>query len=232
MGPEFSSAWGGWEPASVAMPPAVANGGVQVAMMRPDNVHQTVSRLLKDPRDRLPERYMWPDYERIDLWTPAKGDSDTVPLIDLSGLESGDPAVVERLAREVGEACEEWGFFQIVNHGVPEEVSDSHRRVGMDFLDMPVEMKEKATDPCGRYFGYGGRYERLSSRVPWMEYLAGNHTPAPEAPTLAKKVWTDDDVEGHTFLLVLVTQLTPLSYFSIVTDSGFRIFTTYSITLN
>ncbi|CAM6114195.1 unnamed protein product [Calypogeia fissa] len=182
------------------MPPAVADGGVQVAMMRPDNVHHTVSRLLKDPRDRLPERYMWPDYETIDLWTPAKDESATVPLINLSGLESGDPVVVERLANEVGRACEEWGFFQVVNHGVAEEVSDAHRRVGMDFLDMPVELKERATDPCGRYFGYGGRYEKLSSRVPWMEYLAGNHTPAPEADTLRKKIWPDGEAAGQTFL--------------------------------
>lgn len=167
--------------------------------MRPDNVHHTVNRLLSDKAKPLPERYMWPDYERIDLWTPAKGDSDTVPLINLEGLQSGDSDVIDRLSKEVGAACEEWGFFQIVNHGVPQEVTESHRQVGSKFLEMPVEKKERATDPSGRYFGYGGRYERLSSRVPWMEYLAGNHTPAPEAETLRRKIWQDGEEEGHLF---------------------------------
>jgi isopenicillin N synthase-like dioxygenase len=41
-------------------------------------------------------------------------------VIDLTGLSSGDPAAVRRIARELGRACREVGFFYIRNHGVPD----------------------------------------------------------------------------------------------------------------
>jgi isopenicillin N synthase-like dioxygenase len=40
-------------------------------------------------------------------------------VIDLTGLGSGDPAAVRRIAAELGRACRETGFFYIRNHGVP-----------------------------------------------------------------------------------------------------------------
>ena len=36
-----------------------------------------------------------------------------VPVIDLAGSDAA-------VASEVASACEEWGFFQVVNHGVDE----------------------------------------------------------------------------------------------------------------
>ncbi|BBN06940.1 protein MpDOXC22 [Marchantia polymorpha subsp. ruderalis] len=182
------------------MAPSVKDGGVEVAVRRPDNVHQITSRLFKDPAShQLPERYNWPDYERVDLWTPAEDGQQTVPVIDLAGLSSGDPDLVDKLTKEVGRACEEWGFFQVVNHGVPDAVCDAMRTAGMSFLDMPVELKERATDPVGNYYGYGGRYERLKSRVPWMEFLAANITPACEADRIRLTIWPDGDPVGHAF---------------------------------
>ena len=42
-----------------------------------------------------------------------------VPVIDLGGLtRMHNPATVLRVANEIGDACRDWGFFQIVNHGV------------------------------------------------------------------------------------------------------------------
>ncbi|KAL2633729.1 hypothetical protein R1flu_005208 [Riccia fluitans] len=182
------------------MAPSANDGGVEVAMMRPDNVHQITSRLFQDPSSHeLPERYNWPDYERVDLWEPAEDGQETVPVIDLAGLGSGDAEAIERLTREVGQACEGWGFFQVVNHGVSDEVCAAMRSAGMSFLDKPVELKERATDPVGNYYGYGGRYERLKSRVPWMEFLAANHTPVCEADRIRLTIWPDGDPLGNAF---------------------------------
>ncbi|MEC7122582.1 MAG: 2-oxoglutarate and iron-dependent oxygenase domain-containing protein, partial [Pseudomonadota bacterium] len=45
--------------------------------------------------------------------------SDSVPVIDLGGVAGvTDPAEIARVAGEIGEACRDWGFFQVVNHGV------------------------------------------------------------------------------------------------------------------
>ncbi|XP_021824898.1 codeine O-demethylase-like [Prunus avium] len=49
-------------------------------------------------------------------------ETEGIPLIDLSPLNSSDnisdPKAIEGVAREIGNACKEWGFFQVINHGV------------------------------------------------------------------------------------------------------------------
>jgi isopenicillin N synthase-like dioxygenase len=54
----------------------------------------------------------------------------SVPVIDLSG-----PG--ERVAAEVGAACEEIGFLTVVGHGVPEELVAATAAVGRAFFDLP-----------------------------------------------------------------------------------------------
>lgn len=45
-----------------------------------------------------------------------------LPLINLSHLTNGDEVKGKRCVRQMVEAAKEWGFFQIVNHGIPKEV--------------------------------------------------------------------------------------------------------------
>lgn len=59
--------------------------------------------------------------EDFDLAPVATSDDvrQRVPVIDLGGTTGmQDPETVARVAREIGSACRDWGFFQIVNHGV------------------------------------------------------------------------------------------------------------------
>ncbi|CAH2036372.1 unnamed protein product, partial [Thlaspi arvense] len=45
-----------------------------------------------------------------------------LPVIDLSHLTNGEEAKRKRCVKQMVEAAKEWGFFQIVNHGIPKEV--------------------------------------------------------------------------------------------------------------
>ncbi|XVE92341.1 hypothetical protein REPUB_Repub01dG0088900 [Reevesia pubescens] len=58
----------------------------------------------------------------------------SVPVIDL--LEPS-ALVVEQISR----ACEEYGFFQIINHGVPQELCDRMMATITDFFELPPDEK-------------------------------------------------------------------------------------------
>ncbi|KAL5858065.1 hypothetical protein ACOSQ3_005523 [Xanthoceras sorbifolium] len=84
-----------------------------------------------------------------------------IPLIDLSLLTSPHPdgddqktTSIDGLVSEIGNACKNWGFFQVVNHGVALEkrqrVEDSARR----FFGLPLEEKRKIRRTEKQVLGY------------------------------------------------------------------------------
>jgi isopenicillin N synthase-like dioxygenase len=55
---------------------------------------------------------------------PQATDSDGVPVIDGSELcSSYDSGTLhqQEIVRQIRDACIRWGFFQLVNHGIPPE---------------------------------------------------------------------------------------------------------------
>jgi len=62
-----------------------------------------------------------------------------IPMIDIAALIDGsDP---ESVAREIGKACEEVGFFSIKNHGVPQDLVDRMYQAMQHFFELPKEAK-------------------------------------------------------------------------------------------
>lgn len=84
-------------------------------------------------------------------------EGDDIPLIDISSVinNSNDPEAVEKVVREVGSACKDWGFFQVINHGVPLETRQKLETVSRKFFAQPLEEKRKArrdeVNACGYY---------------------------------------------------------------------------------
>ena len=88
----------------------------------------------------------------------ARSDEVTqfVPVIDLGGASGmGQPATVARVAEEIGDACRDWGFFQIVNHGIEAAHIQRVWRVVTDFFALPRNDKralERSSDNPWGYF--------------------------------------------------------------------------------
>ncbi|KAI7730421.1 hypothetical protein M8C21_025366 [Ambrosia artemisiifolia] len=82
-----------------------------------------------------------------------------VPVIDMQKVEG--------LGKEIVRACEEWGCFRILNHGIPMELMEEMKAVSASLFDLPEEIKSRTADP-GPGKGYDGRnavtpfYEGLS----------------------------------------------------------------------
>ncbi|KAL3695854.1 hypothetical protein R1sor_009930 [Riccia sorocarpa] len=146
----------------------------------------------------LPERYVWTQALRHNSTSSnaAQELADlALPIIDISCLaenDSGDPAAKRRVSAEISAACEQWGFFQIVNHGIPKELMDDVDVQARKFFALPVEIKEKAKYDVNlkkdkAVCGYNGRLPRLSYNTPWMEYFSDRG----EVETLTRMIWPD-----------------------------------------
>ncbi|KAL6638640.1 hypothetical protein ACP70R_023751 [Stipagrostis hirtigluma subsp. patula] len=80
-------------------------------------------------------------------------DDDSVPVLDFARLL--DPEHADEEAARLRAACEDWGFFQVVNHGVPDKVIDDMKKDLMGFFHLPLaEKRVFAQEPDG-VEGYG-----------------------------------------------------------------------------
>ncbi|KAI7990857.1 Hyoscyamine 6-dioxygenase [Camellia lanceoleosa] len=84
----------------------------------------------------VPANYVFPPEIRPgDLAAPVcKG----IPVIDLGQI--GDHARAELLEKII-KASQDFGMFQVINHGVSEELMDDTMSLFKEFFDMPVEEK-------------------------------------------------------------------------------------------
>ncbi|EPS65191.1 hypothetical protein M569_09587, partial [Genlisea aurea] len=67
--------------------------------------------------------------------------SDDIPVIDLDGIH--DPDKRNHAVDEIREACRTWGFFQIVNHGIPVDFLDRVLEGVRGFFEQDDEVKGK-----------------------------------------------------------------------------------------
>ncbi|XP_015089533.1 gibberellin 2-beta-dioxygenase 1-like [Solanum pennellii] len=83
-----------------------------------------------------------------------------IPQIDISKPESKNQLV---------KACEEFGFFKVVDHGVPMEFITKLELEAIKFFSSPMSQKEKIgpLDP----FGYGNKKIGPNGDVGWVEYI-------------------------------------------------------------
>ncbi|KAI3849851.1 hypothetical protein MKW98_026765 [Papaver atlanticum] len=67
------------------------------------------------------------------------GDHETVPVIDLQGMENQRTEIVD----EVRRASETMGFFQLLNHGIPKNVMEKAMKGLAGFHEQDSELKKK-----------------------------------------------------------------------------------------
>ncbi|KAG5098447.1 hypothetical protein JHK82_048301 [Glycine max] len=95
----------------------------------------------------LPDSHAWPQSEDGDGDDDNHGIGSPIPIIDLM-----DPNAMEL----IGLACENWGAFQLKNHGIPLSVVEEVEEEAKRLFALPADRKLKAlrsvTVPC---HGYG-----------------------------------------------------------------------------
>ncbi|KAF2291616.1 hypothetical protein GH714_026221 [Hevea brasiliensis] len=109
----------------------------------------------KNPEDRISE------------------DEETIPTIDYSLLTHGTPIQRFKVIQDLGNACQEWGFFMVINHGVPKKLRDEMINSTETFFNLTEEEKQEyrgneLLDPikCGTSFNV-----RVDKSLMWRDYL-------------------------------------------------------------
>lgn len=83
---------------------------------------------------------------------PAPGDfvnhdefsnDESIPVVDMALFEAGDADTVKRNVEQMVGACQDWGYFFLVNHGVDLELMQKVEQQAYEFFSMSVVEKAK-----------------------------------------------------------------------------------------
>src|SRR4029450_1232933 len=82
---------------------------------------------------------------------------EAIPIVDFGPFLTGDAATRRRVAKEIGRAPAEGGFFYIRNTGVPERLIDTTLPEHKRFFDQPLARKLDIAMTKSKYHrGYYG----------------------------------------------------------------------------
>ncbi|KAF5184589.1 Srg1 [Thalictrum thalictroides] len=111
-----------------------------------------VQELAKQTIDKIPPRYVRSDLDAPTIFSnPAL--SPTLPVIDLDKLLSA--VNMDSELDRLNSACKDWGFFQLVNHGVDTRLVEKAKREIQEFFELPIEQKRKFWQREDNIEGFG-----------------------------------------------------------------------------
>ncbi|CAO2832273.1 unnamed protein product [Amaranthus hypochondriacus] len=102
----------------------------------------------------------------------------SVPVIDLANFRENDDDRKTEVAKQMVSASKEWGFFQIVNHGIPLETLDKMIECGRMFHEQHPEAKIKYySRDFSKAFSYVSNHDLYKSNsANWRDNFYFNTT--------------------------------------------------------
>ncbi|KAF3448457.1 hypothetical protein FNV43_RR09170 [Rhamnella rubrinervis] len=142
------------------------------------SVEARVESLSSSGIQAIPKEYVRPQEELNSIGNifeeEKKEEGPQLPTIDLKNIESEDKAVRDKCREELKKAATEWGVMHLVNHGIPDDLTQRVKKAGQAFFDQPIEEKEKyANDQAtGKIQGYGSKLaNNASGQLEWEDYF-------------------------------------------------------------
>ncbi|KAL2650445.1 hypothetical protein R1flu_018573 [Riccia fluitans] len=108
-----------------------------------------------------------------------------IPVIDLAGFEGVER---ENLCKEIARACEQWGFFQVINHAVDESLMTRALDVYREFYYLPPEEKMKVLLTGGSRDGW----QHPTLTEPSDNSQIVKNVVGPSSPEFLDNIWIPD----------------------------------------
>lgn len=128
-----------------------------------------VQDLAKKPLTNVPPQYIRADQESPFICNPDL--AANVPVIDMSKLLSAD--FMDSELHKFHHACKEWGFFQLINHGVSNSLIEKMKVEIPNFFNLPMEEKKKYWQQPGDIQGFGQAFVvSEEQKLDWADMFA------------------------------------------------------------
>lgn len=136
---------------------------------------QEITPLDFDSIGTVPDSHAWPVSDGFE-----SNDWSSIPTIDLKDSNA---------AKLIGHACETFGAFQVVNHGIPINVFEEVEAEASRLFSLPTTQKLKALRSPGGATGYGlARISPFFDKYMWHEGFTIMGSPMDHA----RQLWPSD----------------------------------------
>ncbi|CAN1770450.1 Probable 2-oxoglutarate-dependent dioxygenase SLC1 [Linum perenne] len=164
------------------MSPAMAIPTNDIIVVDEDEYQKGVKQLYEKGVSRLPRKYILPPQERpedVGTNVGVKQNNVQLPVIDFAQLQGPNRAHV---LASLANACEEYGFFQVVNHGISDRVISDMIDVGSRFFGQSYEERSKfMSSNMKSPVRYGTSFNQNKDNVfCWRDFLKLMCHPLPE----------------------------------------------------
>ncbi|XP_033136488.1 1-aminocyclopropane-1-carboxylate oxidase homolog 3-like isoform X2 [Brassica rapa] len=115
---------------------------------------------------------------------PLSSDFTTIPTFDLGGRVFEDETKRKNVIQGIKEASEKWGFFQVINHGVPLDLLERMKDGVRGFHEQPPEVRKQYYGrDFSRTFRYSSNFDLFSSPAAnWRDTFSCTIAPDPPKP--------------------------------------------------
>ncbi|KAI3868516.1 hypothetical protein MKX03_035689 [Papaver bracteatum] len=116
----------------------------------------SVHEMVKEKISKIPDRYIRTgstcnlNHENHDCHSSAKY---MMPVINIECLLSGDSTLADTELQKLDSACKDWGFFQVVNHGISSSLIEKLKSEIHNLFELPLEEKKEVVAETRRSIG-------------------------------------------------------------------------------
>ncbi|KAL5701960.1 hypothetical protein ACHQM5_027238 [Ranunculus cassubicifolius] len=145
-----------------------------------DNTKLGVKGLTDAGIVQIPRIFIQPTSTPLDQ--NLSSESPQIPIIDLKHIENRDRR--SNIVDEIRQAAEKWGFFQVVNHGIPTSDLDEMLQGVRRFHEEPNEVKmEYYSREFGKKVKYVSNFDLYQSHAAnWRDTMFCDMAPHPPKP--------------------------------------------------